>query len=187
VTFKATIKVGGGEVSTANHDCLTLETPGGHAIGGATAAYAYDRLLDLASKHCMPGTRLGNGHADDMGRALDTVLKKQLAVIERQEKEIASLKRELRAVGAQCEPACNPVPPPAVTKDTPVTLGMLRELHQTSSDLRDAQYWSEREECYQRRVNEARRCGRPGPVRPPFRPLPGSTMVEALDRKLGGR
>lgn len=186
MTFKATIKVGSGEVSTTDHGAVTLVTQGGHEVQGATAEYAYDRLHELVGKYCMPGTRRGNGSADYMGQALGAVLKNQLGVIEWQEKEIQELKRVRIAFQTHC-PATPAAPAPAVTKDTPVTLGMLRELHQTSSDLRDAQYLEEREESYQRRVNEARRCGRPDPVRPPFRPLPGSTMVEALDRKLGGR
>lgn len=282
MTFKATIKTAG--VTTTDSLDVTLLTPDGHEIGGASAVYAYDRLHSLVGQYCKPGTVRGNGHADDMGRALGAVLENQqgvLRTVEREREEAraglrdfsnlaqrleaelreareakASVEKSLRTVQhqrdqleeklslLQCSvrypqsiphggtfdharheieqtarrwlpcgvateyaqatspdvppgivrivfqtncPAAPVAPAPAITKDTPVTLGMLRELHQDSSDLCDARYRADRERNYQRRVEDARMRGRPIPPRMAVRPLPGSTMVEALDRKLGGR
>jgi hypothetical protein len=271
--MKVTVKVGGGEVTTRDLNALGMVTLAGHTIGGASAGIAYDTLHALVAKHCMPGAKLGNGHAYDMGHALGAVLENQAGVIQEQAKELLSLRQQLAdardgkasvekslrtvqhqrdqleqrlsilqcsnqhpqsvarggtfdharfeieqtarrwlpvGVATEYAQATSPtVPPgtvrivfqtsapaysegpaaptPTVTKDTPVTLGMLRELHQTSSDLADAAFARDCEKRYQQRCDVARAYGRPSPDRPRPVELRGSTMVEALDRKLGGQ
>src|SRR6188508_3221737 len=194
MTFKATIKFGMSEVSTTECNDVTLVTPAEHTIRGATATCAYDRLHGLVGQYCMPGTKRGNGHADDMGRALGAVLENQLAVIASMNRDLAEARNgrdkfcrerdEARADAAACRrllganaerlgyaPAQDGKPTPAVTKDTPVTLGMLRELHQTSSDIADEQWERDCEKRYQQRCDVALAYGRPTPERPRASPL----------------
>lgn len=190
-------------VTTTDLSELKITTPAGHEIGGASAGYAFDHLNALARDFC-PDAKRGNGEVTGMGQTLRQAIESDRAartaqrnnaaryLAERDEAraQVESLKRELRAVGAQCEEA-RPAPavtpnmtlahiasacraaarevlplgiavstrheksaevqmgevqivirerdysaPPAVTPDTVVTLGMLRELTIAGDDLR---------------------------------------------------